>query len=76
MSDLVTGTLGPEATYDVAFSAGALNFTAKYSGAQASLSVVGSISGAQLIEALAAKLTNPLEKELLTGLASIISAIP
>lgn len=76
MSEIATGALGPETSYDVEFTKGALQVSLKYAGAQASMSVVGSISGSQLVEALAAKLTNPLEIELLNGLAAIIAAIP
>lgn len=76
MSDIVKGSLGPESTYDVSFAGGALIISANYKGAQASAGLNVSISGAQLIEALAAKLSNPTEKALLNGLASIIAAIP
>ncbi len=76
MSDIVTGQLGPEASYDVAFASGALQVSVKYTGAQASLVLTGSISAAQLIGALAEKVTNPVEKELLAGLQVIIQAIP
>jgi hypothetical protein len=76
MSDIVQGAIGPEASYDVAFSGGALVVTLKYAGAQASFSLSGSISAAQLVGALAAKVTNPLEKEILVGLETIIAAIP
>lgn len=76
MADIATGPLGPEAVYDVAFSGGALTFTLKYNGAQASVSLAGSISAGQMMAALAAKLTNPLEKEFVTLLGSVISSIP
>lgn len=74
--DLSTGSVGPETTYDVAFTGGALAVTLKYTGAQASLSLVGNISAAQLIAALSAKLTNPTEKAVLAVVESIITAIP
>lgn len=76
MPDLAKGGIGPETTYDLAFTGGALSFTLKYAGAEAGISVTGSISAAQLVGALAAKLTNPTEKALLLGLESIIAAIP
>ena len=74
--DLAQGALGPEASYDVAFSGGALQVTAKYSGSQASLALTANVSAAALVGALAAKLTNPTEKALLQGLEAIIAAIP
>lgn len=74
--DIASGSVGPETTYDVAFSAGALTASVKYAGTQASGSMALTISGAQIIDALAAKTTNPVEKELLQGLAAIIAAIP
>lgn len=76
MVDVAEGTLGPETSYDVAFTGGALQVTAKYTGAQASMSVMASISAVQLIGALAAKITNPAEKAILQGLEAIIAAIP
>lgn len=76
MPDIMNGQVGPETTYDLAFTAGALQVSLKYAGAQASMTMAGSISAAQLIGALAAKLTNPTEKALLQGLESIIAAIP
>ena len=74
--DIVSGPLGAEASYDLAFSAGALNLTVSYKGAQASASMTATVSGAQLLQALAAKLTNPTEIALVNGLAAIIAAIP
>ncbi len=76
MADIAAGSIGPEGAYDLAFTGGSLTFTLKYTGAQASLNVGGSISAAQLIAALTAKVTNPIEKELLTIVAGIIAAIP
>lgn len=76
MADIAKGSIGPEAVYDVAFSAGALVVSVSYKGAQASAGLNVSISGAQLVEALAAKVSNATEKALLEGLASIIAAIP
>lgn len=76
MAEIVQGAVGPEASYDLAFSGGALQLTFKYTGVQASMSVAGSISAAQLLGALADKLTNPTEKALLQGLEAIIASIP
>lgn len=76
MPDIIKGELGSEAAYDVSFSQGALQLTLNYKGTQANLSVTGSISAAQLLAALAEKVTNPTEKLLLQGLESIIAAIP
>ena len=74
--DITSGNLGPETTFDVAFSGGALNVTLKYAGAQASAAFTGTVSASQLINALATKVTNAAEKEVLTALAGIIAAIP
>lgn len=76
MPDLASGQLGAETTYDVAFTGGALAITAKYTGAQATFALTGTISAAALVGALAAKVTNATEKELLIGLETIIAAIP
>ncbi len=76
MVDLASGPIGPETVYDVAFTAGALAFTLKYTGAQGSLAVTGSISAAQLLASLAAKVTNPLEKEAIAIVQGVIAAIP
>ena len=76
MSDLAAGSMGPETTYDLAFTGGALTFTIKYAGADATISAMGSISVAQLMTALEAKITNPTEKAIVTVVGNIISAIP
>ena len=76
MADIVGGALGPETKYDVAFVGGALKVTVNYAGQQASAGLNVSVSGAQIIDALAQKLTNPTEKELLLGLEAIIKSIP
>lgn len=76
MPEVAAGNLGPELSYDVSFTGGALQVSAKYGGAQASFALTGSISASALVAALAAKLTNPTEKAILGGLEAIISAIP
>lgn len=68
--------VGPEAVVKVSFSAGALNLSASYAGAQAGAQVNVSVSAAALLEALNAALTNPTEKELVAGLEAILKAIP
>lgn len=74
--EIVGGSMGPETTYDVAFSNGGLKVLVNYIGAEASAGLTLSVSADQLITALAAKLTNQTEKSLLTGLAALIKAIP
>lgn len=74
--DIAKGSMGPETVYDVSFSSGALQFSANYKGVQASVGMSASISAGQLVEALAAKISNPTEKALVLGLAKIIEAIP
>lgn len=76
MTDIASGMVGPETKYDVAFTGGKLMFTLNYTGTQAGLALTGSISGDQLIEALASKVTNPLEHSILEGLKAILTAIP
>lgn len=76
MPDLAKGQVGPETTYDLAFVGGALVVTLNYVGKQASFSVAGKVSAAQLVDALAQKVSNQTEKALLLGLESIIAAIP
>lgn len=74
--DLANGTIGPETKFDVAFSGGKLALTAAYQGTQAGLSMSGYVSGTALIDALKAKVTNPLELEAITVVEGIIAAIP
>lgn len=74
--DVVQGQVGPEVKYDVAFSAGKLNLSLSYAGAQAGLSSSGYVDGAALLEALAVAVSNPTEKMLIEGLKAIVSAIP
>ena len=76
MGDLVKGAVGPEVSYDVSFAGGKLVVSVNYAGQQASAGVSASISAAALIGALAEKVSNPVEKELLVGLETIIAAIP
>lgn len=76
MPEIAGGSLGPETKYDVAFTKGAMQISLSYQGKQAGISIVGSVSAGLLVEALAAKVSNPTEKALILGLASIIEAIP
>lgn len=76
MPEIVQGALGPEASYDLSFSGGKLVISLKYGGEQADVSVSASVSAAQLVAALAAKLSNPTEKAILMGLEAVIAAIP
>lgn len=76
MPDIITSQVGPETVYDIAFSSGSLTFTSTYKGAQAAATVSAMISATALMEALKAKLTNPSEIALISGLEAIIASIP
>lgn len=76
MSDLAAGQIGPEASYEVSFSGGAFQVSVKYGGQQASASMAVSVSAAQLVGALASKVSNPTEKAILIALEGMIAGIP
>lgn len=74
--DLKTGALGAETKYDVSFSGGKLTVTATYGGTQSSASLSVTVGGDLLLKALAAKVSSPIEQEVLNGLATLLDAIP
>jgi hypothetical protein len=73
--DIASGAMGPEANYDLSFSAGSLVIAVNYKGAQASASLNVSVSASQLVTALESKVSNAAEKAALEVVAAVIAGI-